>query len=47
MSMAERIDQMTVVDPNTGFRMGINSKGSLLRHAAERFNRHEDDDQHL
>lgn len=29
MSMAERIDQMTVVDPKTGFRMGINSKGEV------------------
>jgi hypothetical protein len=29
MSMAERIDHMTVVDPNTGFRMGINSKGEV------------------
>lgn len=29
MSMAERIDQMTVIDPKTGFRMGINSKGEV------------------
>ena len=29
MSMAERIDQMTVVDPNTAFRKSINSKGEV------------------
>lgn len=29
MDMAERIAQMTTIDPETGYRMGINSKGEV------------------